>query len=204
MTITAHAGSMGTAPNTLKSIKACIMAASIIEVDVRFLASGVPVLAHDEKQKEEGTLLEDCLALISESEAHINLDLKERSNIPGIAALVRQFGLKDRAFFTGVEVGGIDYVKESGLAYYLNCMPRRTGKHAAMLVNTAKELGCVGLNMNYRLCSKKLKEEARMADLLVSVWTVDKAPAMRKMMRLGVDNITTRRPDICEELRHAI
>jgi len=41
-----------------------------------------------------------------------------------------------------------------------------------------------------------LLRRARELGLLVSVWTVDKPRHMRKMRRLGVDNITTRHPDI--------
>jgi len=201
MTITAHAGAMGTAPNTLESVRVCAAAAGVIEVDVRFLGDAA-ILGHDKNQG--GPLLEDCLKIVAEAGADINLDLKERSDISGIAALVRQYGLEGRAFFTGVCANEIAAVVGSGLAYYLNCAPRRSQKSAASLVKAAKELGAVGLNIQYRLCSRTLVKEAHAAGLLVSVWTVDKAPAMRRMIRLGVDNITTRRPDICEGLLHAI
>ena len=199
MTITAHAGAMGSKPNTLESIEVCVRVASIIEVDVRF-RGGVPILSHDKNCN--GPLLEDCLALVAGSEAGINLDLKERSGIPSVVSLVRQYGLEGRAFFTGVCADDAEAVKESGLAYYLNCVPR--GKNTAALVKTAEALGCAGLNIPYKTAGAKLLEEAHAAGLLVSVWTVDRVRAMRRMVRLGVDNITTRRPDICGGLPHAI
>jgi len=200
MTITAHAGAMGTVPNTLESIRVCAAAANIIEVDVRFLGD-TAILSHDKGQ--EGPRLEDCLILVREFGVGINLDLKERSDIPGIVALVRQYGLENRAFFTGVRADEIAGVRESGLAYYLNCAPRRSPKSTATLVKTAKELGAIGLNIHYRLCSQTLVKSAHAAGLLVSVWTADKAPAIRRVIRLGVDNVTTRRPDLCEGLPHA-
>ena len=204
-TITAHAGAMNTEANTIASVKACIAAAKTgnIEVDVRFLADGTPVLGHDEEHKSQGARLEDCLALIAESQAGINLDLKEWTNIPGVVALVRQYGLEERAFFTGVGLNEIGTVKDSGLTYYLNCAPKALGLDAKKIVRTAAECGVSGLNIHYRLCTQKLIDEARAAGLAVSVWTVDKEPAMRKMIRYGVDNITTRHPDVCEELLYA-
>jgi len=204
-TITAHAGAMNTEANTLDSVKVCIEAAKTgnIEVDVRFLADGTPVLGHDEGQKGEGATLADCLTLVAQSQAGINLDLKEWSNIPGAVALVREYGLEDRAFFTGVGLGEIGAVKGRGLTYYLNCAPKAFGLDAKKIVRTAVECGVVGLNIHYRLCTQRLMDEARAAGLAVSVWTVDNEPAMQKMIRYGVDNITTRHPDVCEGLLHA-
>jgi len=204
-TITAHAGAMNTKANTLDSVKACIAAAKTgnIEVDVRFLDDGTPVLGHDEMHKSKGAALEDCLALLAQAQAGINLDLKERRNIPGVVALVRQYGLEERAFFTGVGLGEISAVKGSGLTYYLNCAPKAFGLDAKKLVRKAADCGAVGLNIHYRLCTQTLVDKAHAAGLAVSVWTVDNAPAMQKMIRYGVDNITTRRPDVCEELLHA-
>ena len=204
-TITAHAGAMDTKANTPDSVKACIAAAKTgnIEVDVRFLGDGTPVLGHDEEQKGACSRLEDCLALLAQSQAGINLDLKEWSNIPGVVALVRQYGLEERAFFTGVGLGEIDAVKGSGLTCYLNCAPKAFGLDAKRLVRKAKDCGVVGLNIHYRLCTQKLMDEAHAAGLAVSVWTVDNEPAMQKMIRYGVDNITTRHPDVCEGLLHA-
>ena len=204
-TITAHAGAMNTEANTLDSVKACIAAAKTgnIEVDVRFLADGTPVLGHDEQHKLKGTTLADCLALLAQSQAGINLDLKEWSNIQGTVALVRQYGLEERAFFTGVGLDEINAVKGGGLTCYLNCAPKAFGLDAKKIVRQAAERGAVGLNINYRLCTQKLVDEARTAGLAVSVWTVDNEPAMQKMIRYGVDNITTRHPDVCEGLLHA-
>lgn len=200
MTITAHAGALGTAPNTLESVEICMRAAPLIEVDVRFCGD-TPILSHD--KNKNAPPLEDCLALLAGTRTGVNLDMKEHSHIAGIVALVRQYGLEGRAFFTGVRAREVDAVRESGLPYYLNCVPKRMSRNAG-LVQAAVGLGCVGLNIHYKAASAKLLKEAHAAGLLVSVWTVDTAAAMRQMIRLGVDNLTTHRPDLCEGLLHAV
>jgi glycerophosphoryl diester phosphodiesterase len=195
--VTVHAGALDTQPNTLESIQVCLAAAGAgnIEVDVRFLEDGTPVLAHDEETKDDAVTLDACLRLVAKSKAGINLDMKETTNLPAVAALVRTYHLEKRAFFTGIAVGDMERARGCGVAYYLSCSPEKSGKDAAELVRQAKESGALGLNISYKTCSAQLIEEARNAGLLVNVWTVDRTAAMKRMLRLGVDGVTTRRPD---------
>ncbi|MDR0530483.1 MAG: glycerophosphodiester phosphodiesterase [Oscillospiraceae bacterium] len=200
--ITAHAGALQTRPNTLESVKICLAAPGVrhVEVDVRFLPDGTPVLGHE----KAGTVpLADCLALVAPTGKGLNLDMKETANVPAVVALLRAYGMEKTGFFTGIAPSAAAAVRDCGVRYYLNCSPKKSGADALALVELAKELGAVGLNVCYRRCPAKLVAAAHKAGLPVSVWTVDKPRAMRRMLALSVDNITTRRPDVWEELLHA-
>jgi len=193
ISITAHAGALGTAPNTLDSIQAALaFGVDILEVDVRFLPDGAPALGHD-NVTPRSPALETVFALLRGYETRINLDMKETSRTANIAQLVAQYGLQGRVFLTGIEEKHVPAVRGCGLPYYLN-----SADTAA-----AWALGALGPNISYRQCTGELVRAAHKQNLLVSVWTVDSPMAMRQMCRLGVDNITTRRPDILQRiLRH--
>ena len=200
-TITAHAGALNTQPNSLESIRVGLeCGADAIEVDVRFLPGDTPALGHDRMDGGTAALLEDCFALLQGCGVSINLDMKETSGAAGLAGLAKTYGLEERAYMTGITASDVPAVRDCGLPYYLNCWPSPLGWDAGRLAAQAKALGAVGLNINYRTCGARLMRKAREQGLLVSVWTVGSARMMRKMLRLGVDNITTRQPDQLQEM----
>jgi glycerophosphoryl diester phosphodiesterase len=199
--ITAHAGALGTEPNTLESIKACLRSgAQAIEVDVRFLPDGTPALGHDSVRAGSSALLEDCFALLRGGVVAVNLDMKETARAAEVARLAAAYGLNEKAYMTGITASDAHAVQNCGLPYYLNCRPLPFGWGAKRLAAQAKELGAAGLNLHYSRCCARLVRRARARRLPVSVWTVDRRRAMGKMLRLGVDSITTRRPDLLREM----
>ncbi len=198
MTVTAHTGALGTKDNTLASAKAgldCVGDSGCIEVDVRFLADGTPVLGHDEVNAQSPKL-EDVFKLMQDGKAGINLDLKEHdpNNIERVAELAKKYGLEKRAFFTGVSKENLSSVVGLGLDYYLNCEP--TEKDAISLLEYTKLVGAAGININKKLCTQQLVSNTQEMGLKISVYTVRSRIEMRRLIGMGVDNITTRRPDV--------
>ena len=190
ISVTAHAGALNTKSNTLDSVRAALSCgADVFEVDVRFLPGGAPVLGHT-RAGPESARLEDVFALMRDCAIHINLDMKETTHVPRVAELVARYDLQGRAFMTGLFRPACAALRDCGLPYYLN------GASPA----AAKELGALGVNINFRQCTKRLVREAHALGLLVSVWTADKPRTMRKMLRREVDNITTRHPDVLQGL----
>ncbi|MCL2532445.1 MAG: glycerophosphodiester phosphodiesterase [Oscillospiraceae bacterium] len=182
--ITAHTGALGTPSNSLESIQAALACPGVdcIEVDIRFLPCGTPALGHD-RVNESSVKLSEVLALLQGNSCMINLDMKEFTHLAELAKFVATQGFAQRAFFTGLRE---NQLPAPGLPYYLNSTD----------CATAHKLSAIGVNIHHSKCSKRLLRRARELGLLVSVWTVDKPRHMRKMRRLGVDNITTRHPDI--------
>ena len=190
-TVTAHTGAVRTEDNTLRSVKAGLACgADIIEVDVRFFPDGMPALGHDELGPES-VLLEAVFKLMRRyPSVSVNLDMKEKTHIPRMVELAVQYGVEDRAFMTGMGRNDCVAWRDCGLPYYLNSTD----------VAAAKEVGAMGVNINFRDCTEELVQSAHEEGLLVSVWTVDEEPDMREMLQLDVDNITTRKPIILRRI----
>ena len=204
-TITAHAGALDTVPNTEQSLRACLEFAGqgIVEVDLRFSAAGKPVLSHDGPAGENAFSLEGCFTMAQAYGALFNLDIKEaHGNTNAVRELIERYGMAGRAFFTGLRwAGHVLAVRGCGIPWYLNVYtPQWLPFAATTMALRAKAVGAVGLNMPFRRCNENVMRAARRLGLLVSVWTVDDPTEMARMLRLGVDNITTRKPDVLWEL----
>jgi glycerophosphoryl diester phosphodiesterase len=64
------------------------------------------------------------------------------------------------------------------------------------VVQAAVDAGCKALNTNYKYFDANLLRDCRKANLAIYVWTVDDAKLMNKLIRMGVDGITTNRPGL--------
>ncbi|MCL2512424.1 MAG: glycerophosphodiester phosphodiesterase [Oscillospiraceae bacterium] len=203
-TVTAHAGALGTEPNTYGSIKTLLeWGADIIEADLRFNDEGTPVLAHDAvKNGQETPLLSDIFGLLKNYVTQMNIDVKESRNLAEARRLAEEAGIIDRVFFTGISEGTVPAAQKDapGIPYYLNKeldeKKLEYYDYLQSLADKVKELGAIGLNINYKYVSKELVDTMRENGLLVSVWTADSKRAMVKALAAGADNITTRHPDV--------
>jgi glycerophosphoryl diester phosphodiesterase len=115
--------------------------------------------------------------------------------------------MSSRVLLTGITADVVRRVRDEadGLPYLLNAAPapwqRWTSRGADGLARAIRECGALGLNARHNLLTPLLARRLHEAGLLVSVWTVDGEREMRRMIRLGVDNITTRRVDRLLALR---
>ena len=184
-TVTAHAGAVNTEDNTLRSVIAGLASrADIIEVDVRFFPDGTPALGHDALTPESVLLADVFKRMLAYPSVSVNLDMKEKTHVPRIAELVAQYGLEGRVFMTGLGKNDCVNLRDCGLPYYLNSTD----------VAAAKQVGALGVNIGFESCTEELVQSAHGEGLLVSVWTVNEKPDMLTVLRLGADNITTRKP----------
>ena len=207
ITVTAHTGTMGTPMNSLEAIRKGIEnGADIIEFDLNFTKDGTPVLSHNSPSGGE-VLFEDALILLEKhSEVKINIDVKNTADLRLAESLIIKHGLLDRAFFTGINSGFVKAVKEqcSGIPYFLNVyrIPPLFGrkKFYAAIADEIKKSGAIGLNANLYLITRGLTEYLHSENLLVSGWTAKNKHQMRSLIKKGVDNITTKRPDIMRKI----
>ena len=206
-TYTAHTGCVKTADNSLEAIEeGAKYGANIIEFDLNFLKDGTPVLSHDKPKGNEITL-DEAFKKVSEYEnLKVNVDVKNVKNLKSVYPLAQKYGLEDRIFYTGIDIDFLEAVKKDSpeVPYYLNVSvekPRKqTPEYLQSLVKTVKDSGAVGINFNKDHATKELVDTFHENDLLVSIWTVNKKRKMFKILFLGPDNITTRRPDKLEEI----
>lgn len=202
ITVTAHAGSMSTPDNSEESLFAALESgADIIELDVNFTEDMTPVLSHDDPNGRECVTLARAFEIIAPHESvSMNLDMKHTYNLSAVESEIEKFSLKGRAFFTGIREENVEAVKKqcSFTPYYLNFefgeKPSAEEIHAA--AEKIISLGAVGLNTNFGNLTKEIIEIMQSHSLLVSAWTVNEEADMDKVISMGADNITTRKPDI--------
>lgn len=207
MIVTAHSGAFGTPDNSIEYVKKVIEAhCAIFEIDVTFRPDGTPVVIHSGAPGEnEGVLLRDVFTLAAADPAiRMNLDLKSMKNLPAVDALLEEFGLAGRAFYTGVTAKWVETVKRSSRTpYYLNAgvFPVFRGSVPALLAlaDRVKRLGALGINTHYSNCTPAMVKAFRKKGLEISVWTVNDEENAAKYVAMDVDNITTRHPDLLAE-----
>lgn len=208
-TVTFHAGALFTKPNTTESIEAAIKEnAEIIEIDVSFESDNTPVMIHkDHPEKGEGEKLSTAFELISGTKIKLNLDLKSVGGLKELLELSEEYAVKDNIFFTGVSYEWTKSVKNLGVPYYLNFFVDKENDikdeaHKAAI--QCKASGAIGANVDYNDVSREFCEILRDEGLLSSLWTVDKAEDMKKVLAFGADNITTNRPDLLKDFINQI
>lgn len=205
-TLTLHAGAMHTKPNSLESVEAALeWGATIVEFDVSFRPDGTPVIIHNSSPSQnQGILLKDALAIAAKNKnCQINLDIKSMKNLGEVDRLISLAGLNGRAFYTGVFDDWVETVKNtSSIPYYLNhkiTQQESTDPNAAQAVaDKAKALGAMGINSNFGTASKMFVDKMHENGLPVSLWTVNNAADMVKVIDLRPDNITTKYPHVFE------
>lgn len=206
-TLTAHTGCEGTKMNSLNSITVgYVSGANIVEFDLYFNSDGKAVLSHGEPQGGEVTIDEAFAHIKQFKSLKVNVDVKRTDDLKQVAECAEKHGILDRIFYTGINIGDVEAVLSStpDVPYYLNVSVDEKKKNDAAyidgLIEEVKASGAVGINMQYKSCSKLLVEKLRKSGLLVSVWTVNNRFDMKKVLSYGADNITTQKPSQYKEL----
>ena len=146
--VTAHAGCLGTVPNSLANVDAALASrADIVEVDMRTTRDGVVILAHDEgtvlpdgrrarfselewdlvrklpSPDSTGYLrLDDLLDRVRGLDRVLNLDAKEIGAMVIASRLLSGRGMATDAIFSGLDLAGIGAASSGlpGFRYLFN------------------------------------------------------------------------------------
>lgn len=206
-TITAHTGCMGTADNSVESMRAGVAnGANIIEFDVNFTEDGTPVLAHDEPKGDELGLEVAFEFLSRNKKLQANVDMKSTANMAEVQKLADKYGVTEQIFFTGIGKDDVEAVVKDcpRISYYLNVdvdKDKNTDEeYLKSLVDEVKKYDAVGINFSYKSASTELVKHFHANMLYVSIFTVDDKLAMYEILAMAPDNITTREPDKLNEI----
>ncbi|MEU6079846.1 glycerophosphodiester phosphodiesterase [Streptomyces sp. NPDC047108] len=206
--------------NTLPSLRSAVrQGADAVECDVRLTRDGVPVLLHDATLKRMWDVdrplaevtadvvreltgggvppLSEGLAAVCEgSAARPMIDLPDPAAAPAAVAEVRAAGLDGRAYYCGgapamLAVRAADPDAEIALTWTTLSPPP-----PALLAAVRPRW----LNYRFGLVSQDLVARHHADGLLVSAWTADTGRTMKRLLRHGVDSVTTNRIDCLRRL----
>lgn len=204
-TVTAHTGAYNTQMNSVDFVQAAIdNGAKIIELDIRQRPDNTVVMSHDlVVTNNDGTPLEGALELLKGTDIKINLDIKETRVLNNLYRLLVEYNLSEQSFLTGIEMMNVKALKESDCAnmeYYLNYIPSRAkvffDDYRTKLIELLEDTGAVGINCNYKYANSQLSNLLHKKGYKLSVWTVDKERTAKKMLAIKPDNITTKDPEM--------
>lgn len=211
--ICAHSGFGGTPEGSLAALRRGAEAGHpMAEVDVRLTRDGIPVLNHDEAlpcmpeariadlRWAELSALRPGLVLFSKALTvvralglSLNIDLKMPLAAEPCAALCVQTGMAGRCYFSGL--GPKDARLVAGLRLPVRHLLNVSEELAAVprrAVDMGLALEAFGLNLQYRLVTPELVEQAHRHFLWVWAWTVNDCGEAERLSRMGVNGVTTR------------
>jgi glycerophosphoryl diester phosphodiesterase len=210
--IIAHRGASAVAPeNTMAAFEAAIAAgADGIEFDVRLSGEGVPVIIHDdtlqrthglrrrvaEMQSEElrsvgVPSLRDLFELMSGNDLILCLEIKgsSRELAEKCCELVREFSFEERVIVECFDLNVLNFVDLKTAALF---DPRIYTDQS--LIARALAVGASVLALHHRLAKPSLVEKARLAGLIVVVWTVDDPAWVAHAHSMGIEALITNDP----------
>lgn len=207
--------------NTVPSLRSAFeRGADAVEFDVRQARDGVPVLLHDATLRrlwehdrplaalsstEVSGLTAGGIPTLAEA-LEATKGRRVMVDLPGpvtaeavrtVVGVVREQGAEDRVYYsagaaTMLAVRAADPAAELALTWTTLAPPR-----PALLASVRPRW----LNYRFPLVDRALAERIHRDGCLLSVWTPDTRRAMRRLLDLGVDSITTNRIDVLHGLR---
>jgi glycerophosphoryl diester phosphodiesterase len=122
-----------------------------------------------------------------------------------LAGLARA-GLQARASVMAFNPDVIARVRELAPRARTTClvsrgMVERAGARPEQAVEWAVAAGVTDLGVEYTLANERLVAAARAARLALGVWTVNDPEDIKRMLGLGVDILTSDRPDLAKRLQ---
>ena len=203
--ITAHAGCMNTCMDSIEAIETGIeYKADIIEIDLNIDKDSNLVLSHDIPNEEvEYPQFKRVLDIIkSQKDILLNIDVKNTIMLRWLKNVLLEYNLLDRVFLTGLTYS--DLVDNKKFLQEINCFINLEisdieNMEFEKLIDKLENLNIIGINIDYKLINPEIISVCRERKLLTSVWTVDNAEDMEKMIQLKVNSITTNRVDILKK-----
>lgn len=188
--ITAHSGSDGTPDNSMEFVNYALgTAVDALEIDVRQAADGTLIISHDETGEEAVNELAVSCGL-AEGQILFSGSVKpreERSGRPWEAVEV---------FWNVEECISDIYVCEAG-----GEREKITAEMARKLAVEAARSGYSVININEKYLNEAVLETIKSHHMGISAWTVNEPDRISQLLKLGVHNITTRRPAEALKLR---
>jgi glycerophosphoryl diester phosphodiesterase len=152
---------------------------------------------HAEFAGEPIPFLEEVLDTVPAGR-HLFVEIKCGPEIlPRLEETVNRSGKRSQLVLIGFDLGAMRAAKRrlpDVPAYWLRDK-RLWTPHSLSLVKKAKVCGIDGLDVHWSGVTRRFTAAVKEAGLKLYIWTVDHPAHARRLQRLGVDGITTNRPD---------
>jgi glycerophosphoryl diester phosphodiesterase len=218
--IIGHRGAAGLAPeNTIPSFeKAIALGVRRVECDVHVTADGHLIVIHDETvdrttngtgRVSELTLstlrkldagngaqiptLGEVLQCAADGGVGIHIELKAKGAEEHILEVIAPYRTKLDIVIMSFDTDTLRLVRHQDLAVRLEHLFSEMGSDA---FERALSIGASGVNVYYQSLNNDLVEEAHSLGLRVTAWTVNRIEDLRSLAAMGVDFVTTDRPDL--------
>lgn len=202
--ITAHSGCDNTEPNSMVGIIAALNKnVDFIEVDLRLYKENV-YLSHnvvDGNQLDRYVTFKEALKLLALEKVKLNCDLKEIGVFEYALKDLREYGMEERAIFTGdYDTSKIDAnakyryflnVERKDLQLYKNIIEDQDADKIIDFYKNCKDSTMAALNMNYRCISPSAQAMFYTSGIPISYWTVDDPNEIDRLLQNNVFSITT-------------
>ncbi len=228
--LTLHSGAAGTEPNSREYLNlAAKVHPDFVEVDVRVTSDGAAVLHHDpfvlikteqnlivEKSLKELLKIKPGLLTLGEAmdfcrgrKLSMNLDLKDPDALEAIFREAEPRDFHGEFVFSGCDPPQIRAINRRSPSYnaLLSIQDKNlqdpggsSMDYYSSMLDLSSELYIAGVNINHELCTPRMVEMARSANIPVAVWTVNGEADIRRCCELGIDSITTERPDLFRQI----
>jgi len=217
--IVGHRGAAALEPeNTLLSFERGIaLGMDYLETDVRLTRDGRLILMHDEKvdrttsgagpvsefsfdeiraldagKGQQVPSLEEALEAIR-GRVQLLLELKGPGTAAPAVETVKRLGVQGEVVFTCFVMDRLREVKALDSSLRVGAI---FGRAEPEMAETAAALGAEAFGLNYRHMSLHAVAEAHKQGLIIRAWNPDTEAEIRAMAGLGVDGVSSNRPDL--------
>lgn len=206
--ITAHSGCEGTEPGSKENILSALSSgAEMLEVDVR-KHGDLLFLSHDECDNPEGHTTLDFVfgELAKNPQMRINCDVKTTELIAPVMELAKKHGVENAIVFTGMCNHEYEDINKYGGELWYSMWPwmGELSEEIEKAVSYCKEISCPVINPHYSMITDETFALLEQNGIRFSAWTADDEAEIRRLLKLGVINITTRKPVLALKLRDEI
>ena len=206
--ITAHSGCEGTEPGSRENIMTALSSgAEMLEVDVR-KNGDLLFLSHDPcDTPEKCTTLDFVFANLAEKPLmRINCDVKTPGLIAPVMALAKKHGVEKAVVFTGECNLEYEEIRALGGELWYSMWPWKgeLSEEMPKAVAFCKEISCPVINPHFSMVTDETNALLAENGIRFSAWTADTEEEIRRLLEMGVLNITTRKPLLALKLRDEI
>jgi glycerophosphoryl diester phosphodiesterase len=152
-------------------------------------------------QQQKIPKFEAVLELIRPTNIILNVELKGNDCEKSVIKLVTEHNMHNQVIFSSFHFEMLDQIRalkpDAVIAYIYSYFPE---KMLPTMIKSAQEKHVIFLNLSMKALTSKVVQLIHDNKLKVNAWTIDNPRDMKKYIKMGVDIITSNRPDLLKKM----